>query len=152
MVQRAVDCEPRCMERPGARHTRLVLTKARGLVESSEVWAPVGGCSHATGGCRSVCTGRSHPPRQYYLACMPRMRVEIAGMRTVHCVRAVFTALTGVPGIESAQVDRSVALIDHDGSATEQHVRDAVGVVGYEVTSVVEERRGLTVLPSEDGG
>jgi copper chaperone CopZ len=80
---------------------------------------------------------------------MPRMRVEIGGMRTVHCVRAVFTALTGVPGIDRAEVARNVAVIDHDGRATEESVREAVAVAGYEVLRVSEERRGLTVLDEE---
>lgn len=80
---------------------------------------------------------------------MPRMRVEIGGMRTVHCVRAVFTALTGVPGIDRAEVDRNVAVIDHDGRATEASVREAVALAGYEVLRVNEERRGLTVLEGE---
>ena len=74
-------------------------------------------------------------------------------MHTVHCVRAVFTALTGVPGIELADVNRGVALLDHDGSTAEGDVRAAISLVGYEVTGISEERRGLTVLsPDENDG
>lgn len=75
-----------------------------------------------------------------------RTRVEIDGMMTAHCVRAVFTALAGVEGIASAEVERGWALIEHDGRATEEVLRAAVAVAGYTVVAAREERRALPVL------
>lgn len=67
-------------------------------------------------------------------------------MQTAHCVRAVFTGLAGVPGIELAEVERGTALIDHDGRATADAIVDAIRIAGYEVRSVRDERRQLPVL------
>lgn len=75
-----------------------------------------------------------------------RTRVEIEGMRTVHCVRAVFTALAAVEGITSAEVERGWAVIEHDGRATVEALRAAVAVAGYEVVAVRDEPRVLPVL------
>jgi copper chaperone CopZ len=70
-------------------------------------------------------------------------RLTIDGMRSVHCTRAVFTALTAVEGISAADVRLGAATIEHDGRATPDALRAAVATAGYEVTSVVEERRRL---------
>jgi copper chaperone CopZ len=69
--------------------------------------------------------------------------LRIAGMRSVHSVRAVFTALAGVDGIASADVQLGRAVIEHDGRATPDRLREAVGLAGCEVVEVVEERRRL---------
>jgi copper chaperone CopZ len=69
--------------------------------------------------------------------------VTIAGMRSVHCTRAVFTALASVEGIASADVSIGRAVIEHDGQATPELLREAVALAGYEATSVREERRRL---------
>ena len=69
--------------------------------------------------------------------------VTIAGMRTVHCTRAVFTALGAVDGIASAGVSLGKAVIEHDGRATPSQLRQAIRVAGYEVTDVQEDRRRL---------
>jgi copper chaperone CopZ len=73
-------------------------------------------------------------------------RLHIAGMTAVHSVRAVFTALTAVEGITSADVAIGSATIEHDGRATAQALSDAVALAGYEVTDVQEERRRLPLL------
>ncbi len=75
-----------------------------------------------------------------------RLIVEIDGMQTVHCVRAVFTALAGVEGIIAADVERGRATIDHDGRASDASVRAAVALAGYAVRALYEQRRGLPVL------
>ncbi len=62
------------------------------------------------------------------------------------CVQAVFTALTPVAGIVSAEVRVGAASIEHDGRATVERLREAVAASGYEVSLAEEERRRLPVL------
>ena len=76
-----------------------------------------------------------------------RTVVTIAGMRGDHCKRALFTALTPVAGIRTAEVTLGRIVIEHDGAVTEQAVRDAIAVTGYVVSGVTEDRR---VLPTMD--
>ena len=64
---------------------------------------------------------------------------------SVHAVRAVYTALQGVNGISQADVSRHRAIIEHDGRATSDGLREAVRTAGYEVLELVEETRRLTV-------
>ena len=72
-------------------------------------------------------------------------------MSTPHCIRAVFTALTPVAGIISADVVLGSVDVEHDGRATAEALIDAIAVAGYEAVVVVEERRRLplTVVNSE---
>ena len=70
-------------------------------------------------------------------------RLSIPGMRSNHCVTAVFTALTAVEGITHAEVSIGAAVIEHDGRATPEALRSAIAVAGYDVGEVVEERRRL---------
>lgn len=72
--------------------------------------------------------------------------VKIAGMRGEHCKHALFTALTPVVGITSAQVTLGQISVEHDGTVTEAELRDAIAVTGYVVADVVEERRALPVV------
>ena len=67
--------------------------------------------------------------------------LTISGMMAVHAKRAVFTALAGVPGVVSAQVEMGRAVVDHDASTTSDALREAVVLAGCEVTSVRIERR-----------
>jgi copper chaperone CopZ len=64
---------------------------------------------------------------------------------SVHAVRAVYTALQGVEGIVTADVSRQGAIIEHDGRATAERLREAVGAAGYEVMETIEEKRRLPV-------
>ncbi len=64
----------------------------------------------------------------------------IAGMRSVHSVRAVFTALTAVSGIERCDVTLGQAIIEHDGRATDEAVRQALTVVGCSLDELTTER------------
>ena len=73
--------------------------------------------------------------------------VSISGMSCSHCVRAVFTALAGVPGIERADVSIGRAVIDHDGTVTPEAIRDAIAVAGYEVADVTQNKRTLPLAP-----
>jgi copper chaperone CopZ len=73
-------------------------------------------------------------------------RLRIAGMTCQRCVQSVFTSLTPVEGIVSAQVAIGSATIEHDGRATIEALREAIAVSGYEVTLAEEERRHLPLL------
>ena len=67
-------------------------------------------------------------------------------MSCQHCVQAVFTSLTPVPGIVSANVTIGAAVIEHDGQATIEALREAIGASGYAVTLGEEERRRLPIV------
>jgi copper chaperone CopZ len=77
-----------------------------------------------------------------------RTVVTIAGMRGEYCKRALFTALTPVSGIRSAEVALGRIAVEHDGTVTETDLRDAISVTGYVVTDVTEERRALSIMDS----
>ncbi len=72
-------------------------------------------------------------------------RLRISGMSCQHCVNAVFTALTPVPGIVSAQVSIGGAVIEHDGRATRELLEAAVESAGYSLDDA-EDTRALPVL------
>lgn len=72
--------------------------------------------------------------------------LTIRGMASVHSVRAVFTALAGVEGIERADVTMGRAVVEHDGRATPEQLAAAVALAGYEVVDWREERRSLPTL------
>ena len=67
--------------------------------------------------------------------------LTISGMVAVHAKRAVFTALSGVPGVLSAEVDMGRAVVEHDASTTSDALTAAIALAGCEVTSVRIERR-----------
>lgn len=69
-------------------------------------------------------------------------------MTCQHCVRAVFTALTPVEGVLSADVSIGRVDVEHDGRATVDALRAAIAVAGYEAVAEREERRRLHVLGS----
>jgi len=76
-----------------------------------------------------------------------RTSVSIQGMTCAHCVRAVFTSLAGVKGIDRADVSIGRAVIDHDGTVTADQIRDAIAVAGYDVTDFSTDRRSLPLAP-----
>lgn len=67
-------------------------------------------------------------------------------MCSQRCVQAVFTSLTPVPGIVSADVSIGAAVIEHDGRATTDALRAAIAASGYAVTRADEERRRLPIV------
>ena len=73
--------------------------------------------------------------------------VSISGMTCSHCVRAVFTALAGVPGIDRADVSIGRAVIEHDSTVTPEQIRAAIAVAGYDVTDFKVDRRTLPLAP-----
>jgi copper chaperone CopZ len=72
---------------------------------------------------------------------------SISGMTCAHCVRAVFTSLAGVEGINRADVSIGQAIIEHDGTVTPEEIRDAIAVAGYEVKEIKIDRRTLPLAP-----
>lgn len=70
-----------------------------------------------------------------------RTIVTVNGMRAVHCVRAVQTALTMVPGIVWCDVSMGRVDVEHDGAATDVLLREAIDVAGYTVAAIRDERR-----------
>ena len=72
---------------------------------------------------------------------------SISGMSCAHCVRAVFTALAGVEGIDRADVTIGKAVIEHDGTVTPEDIRAAIAVAGYIVTDFKDDRRTLPLAP-----
>ncbi|HMI57133.1 MAG TPA: heavy-metal-associated domain-containing protein [Gemmatimonadaceae bacterium] len=72
---------------------------------------------------------------------------SISGMTCAHCVRAVFTSLAGVEGIERADVSIGRAIIEHDGTVTSEQIRDAVKLAGYELEDITTDRRTLPLAP-----
>ena len=73
-------------------------------------------------------------------------RLVLSGMHSVHSVRAAFTALSAVEGIARADVALGHAVIEHDGRATVERLREALELVGCHVVTATEERRRLPVL------
>lgn len=73
-------------------------------------------------------------------------RLRISGMSCQRCVQAVFTSLTPVPGILSADVSIGAAVIEHDGQATIEALREAIDASGYSVALAADERRRLPIV------
>jgi copper chaperone CopZ len=67
--------------------------------------------------------------------------LTISGMVAVHSRRAVFTALSGVPGVTGAEVELGRAVVEHDARVTADALAEAIAIAGCEVTSVRIERR-----------
>ncbi len=76
-----------------------------------------------------------------------RTTVSVAGMTCAHCVRAVFTSLAGVQGIDRADVSIGQAIIEHDGTVTPEQIREAISVAGYEARDFKIDRRTLPLAP-----
>ncbi|CAN5360881.1 hypothetical protein BH23GEM2_BH23GEM2_15650 [soil metagenome] len=74
-------------------------------------------------------------------------RLTITGMTCVHCKRAVFTALAGVPGVTRADVAMGRAEVEHDGSVSWSTLQEAIAVAGYELAHSADDRRALPQLP-----
>ncbi|MCR4339693.1 MAG: cation transporter [Gemmatimonadaceae bacterium] len=72
--------------------------------------------------------------------------LKISGMSCAHCTRAVFTALSGVPGIARADVRIGTAEVEHDGTVTLDALKQAVETAGYSVIDADENRRVLPQL------
>ncbi|MEP7383253.1 MAG: cation transporter [Gemmatimonadota bacterium] len=76
--------------------------------------------------------------------------LHIDGMRSVHCARAVYTALAGVAGIDSAEVVIGRAIVEHRVALDAPALDAAIAQVGYTLRTVVHEARRLPVQPPRD--
>lgn len=86
---------------------------------------------------------------------MPRLRihVQIDGLLAVHAVRAVRTALAGVPGVSGADVSMAGAVLDVDSAtvpfdevAFAAALRAALDHAGVTLIGMQVERGGLPLL------
>ncbi len=84
--------------------------------------------------------------RQPYYNCRMVTTAKIDGMSCSHCVRAVFTSLAGVKGVSRADVSIGQAVIEHDGTVTNEAIREAISIAGYEVADFRDDRRTLPVV------
>lgn len=83
---------------------------------------------------------------------VPRLRrveLRIDGMRTVHCVRAVFQGLAGVPGVRHADVAMGQALLDIEGDLDTDAAQAILEPLGYTIGRVTAVR-SLPTLPPDD--
>lgn len=76
---------------------------------------------------------------------MPRLRisVQIEGLLSVHAVRAVRTALGGVPGVLTAHVSLAGAELEADRPVTEEELATALEPAGVTVRGVTVQRGTL---------
>jgi copper chaperone len=81
-----------------------------------------------------------------YYCRMVTTTAMINGMSCAHCVRAVFTALGGVDGVSRADVTIGKAMIEHDGSVSNDAIREAISIAGYDVADFRDDRRTLPVV------
>lgn len=65
--------------------------------------------------------------------------VEIDGLVGVYSIRAVWTALTAVPGIVSAEVTMNGTTLHTDGPIDEQALRDALATADVTLRSLKQE-------------
>jgi copper chaperone CopZ len=77
--------------------------------------------------------------------------LRLDGMRTVHCVRAVATALGGVEGITAAQVRLGEAELEHVSPLDRVALERAIELAGYSLREVIVQR-ALPVHSGDEGG
>lgn len=70
-------------------------------------------------------------------------RIRLDGMVCTRCKEAVYTSLTPVEGITRLEVTLGAVVVEHDGRATPEQLREAIEVSGYRVTAIAEDRRRL---------
>lgn len=66
--------------------------------------------------------------------------LRLDGMRTVHCVRAVTSALAGVGGITAAQVRLGEAELEHPLPLDRDALERAIDLAGYGLREVIVYR------------
>lgn len=73
-------------------------------------------------------------------------RITISGMHAVHAVRAVQTALGALEGVRRIDVRLGEAEVEHDDQVTEERLRAAITLAGFDVEGITSERRRLRLL------
>jgi hypothetical protein len=79
---------------------------------------------------------------------MPRQRihVQIDGLLSVHAVRAVWTALTGVPGVLQAEVTMRGVVLETDGPIDRGLLADSLALAGVQLLDMTVEKGHLPLL------
>jgi hypothetical protein len=79
---------------------------------------------------------------------MPRYRihVQIEGLLSVHAVRAVRTALAGVPGVLGAEVSMRGAVLDADEAIAPGLLHEALAHAGVQVVDIRTEKGSLPIV------
>lgn len=67
-------------------------------------------------------------------------------MRTVHCVRAVRTALMALDGVDAVDVQVGRVVLEHRSAITADAITAAIGVTPYLVESITTNGRSLRIL------
>jgi hypothetical protein len=75
-----------------------------------------------------------------------RVRVELDGLVAVHAVRAVWTALSAVPHVVSAEVTMAGAVLELDGPLDRAALDSAMEAAGVRVAGVTVEQRRMLPL------
>jgi copper chaperone CopZ len=73
--------------------------------------------------------------------------IRLTGMRTVHCVRAVRTALAAIDGIQAADVQVGMASLEHEAPLAPEALHDAIAPTGYVISDIGSVPRTLRVIP-----
>lgn len=61
------------------------------------------------------------------------MVIEVRGMSCAHCVSAITSAVTGLPGVSGVEVDLAASVVRIDGSPNRDEVTAAIEDAGYDV-------------------
>ncbi len=69
-----------------------------------------------------------------------RLRLDLAGLVAVHAARAAYTALATLEGVNSVQVERGTAWVDHDGRISAEQCASALAVVGFTIRASAADR------------
>ena len=79
---------------------------------------------------------------------MPLLRsdIRIEGMLSRHAVQAVYTALSGVPGVTHAEVRLGNAIVDHTAAVTPNQLASAIELAGCTMVECRAVRRQLPTL------
>ncbi|MBL8984105.1 MAG: heavy-metal-associated domain-containing protein [Gemmatimonadetes bacterium] len=72
--------------------------------------------------------------------------IQLSGMRTVHCVRAVRTALMALDGVDAVDVQVGRVVLEHRSAITADAITAAIAVTPYLVESITTNGRSLRVL------
>ena len=60
---------------------------------------------------------------------------SVTGMTCQHCVNAVATEVSAVPGVEAVDVDLAAKTVTVTGAADDAAVRAAIAEAGYEIAA-----------------
>jgi copper chaperone len=61
------------------------------------------------------------------------MVMEVRGMSCGHCVAAITSAITGIPGVTGVDVDLAGSVVRIDGTPSATDVATAIEDAGYEL-------------------